>query len=94
MADRPAGIPSRGYLYRNLAGRYARWFAVVAQAALFTLWATTIGAADSVDRMILLFTFGVWPRTTPESKTTTPRPTRRTASGKTAGAPRKRCSAG
>jgi hypothetical protein len=51
MADRPAGIPPRGYLYRNLAGRYARWFAVVAQAALFTLWATTIGAADSVDRM-------------------------------------------
>jgi hypothetical protein len=31
---------------------------VVVQAALFTLWAGAIGAAASIDRIVLLFTFG------------------------------------
>jgi CAAX protease family protein len=49
----------RGYLYRNLSARYARWVSVLAQATLFTLWGAAIGAAGSVDRVILFFTFSV-----------------------------------
>ena len=55
----PEELIFRGYFYRNLADRYARWMAVVGQAALFTLWATAIGAAGSVERVVLFFTFGI-----------------------------------
>ena len=55
----PEELIFRGYFYRNLADRYARWVAVLAQAVLFTLWGAAIGAAGSVDRVILFFTFSV-----------------------------------
>jgi membrane protease YdiL (CAAX protease family) len=55
----PEELIFRGYFYRNLSARYARWISVLAQAALFTLWGTAIGAAGSVDRVILFFTFSV-----------------------------------
>jgi uncharacterized protein len=55
----PEELIFRGYFYRNLAARYARWLSVLMQAALFTLWATAIGAAGSVDRLILFFTSSV-----------------------------------
>ena len=55
----PEELIFRGYFYRNLATRYALWLAVVLQAVLFTLWATAIGAAGSVDRLILFFTFSI-----------------------------------
>jgi len=34
----PEELIFRGYFYRNLSARYARWIAVLAQAALFTVW--------------------------------------------------------
>ncbi len=55
----PEELIFRGYFYRNLADRYARWVAVLGQAVLFTLWGAVIGAAGSVDRVILFFTFSV-----------------------------------
>lgn len=55
----PEELVFRGYFYRNLADRYARWMAVVAQAALFTLWGIAIGAAGSVERVVLFFTFSI-----------------------------------
>lgn len=55
----PEELVFRGYFYRNLADRYARWMAVVAQAALFTLWGIAIGAAGSVERFVLFFTFSI-----------------------------------
>jgi uncharacterized protein len=55
----PEELIFRGYFYRNLSARYARWISVPAQAALFTLWGTAIGAAGSVDRVILFFTFSI-----------------------------------
>lgn len=50
----PEELLFRGYFYRNLSARYARWIAVLAQAALFTLWGAAIGAGGSVDRIVLL----------------------------------------
>lgn len=55
----PEELIFRGYLYRNLSARYARWVSVLAQAMLFTLWGAAIGAAGSVDRVVLFFTFSV-----------------------------------
>jgi membrane protease YdiL (CAAX protease family) len=55
----PEELIFRGYFYRNLAARYAPWIAVLTQAVLFTLFGATIGAAGSVDRVILFFTFSV-----------------------------------
>ena len=54
----PEELIFRGYLYRNLSARYARWVSVLAQATLFTLWGAAI-AAGSVDRVVLFFTFSV-----------------------------------
>lgn len=53
----PEELIFRGYFYRNLADRYARWVAIVGQAGLFTLFGIAIGASGSVDRIILFFTF-------------------------------------
>lgn len=55
----PEELIFRGYFYRNLADRYPRWFAVLAQAVLFTLFGAVIGAAGSVDRIILFLTFSI-----------------------------------
>jgi membrane protease YdiL (CAAX protease family) len=55
----PEELIFRGYLYRNLSARYARWVSVLAQATLFTLWGAAIAAAGSVDRVVLFFTFSV-----------------------------------
>ena len=55
----PEELIFRGYFYRNLSARYARWISVVFQAALFTLWGSAIGAGGSVDRVVLFFTFSV-----------------------------------
>ena len=55
----PEELIFRGYFYRNLATRFSLWLAVVLQAILFTLFGAAIGAAGSVDRVILFFTFSV-----------------------------------
>lgn len=53
----PEELVFRGYLYRNLATALPRWAAVLAQAALFTLFGVAAGAAGSVDRVVLFFAF-------------------------------------
>ncbi len=55
----PEELIFRGYFYRNLAARYTRWSAVVLQAVLFTLFGVAVGAAGSVDRIVLFFTFSI-----------------------------------
>lgn len=54
----PEELIFRGYFYANLAERCPPIATVPAQAGLFTLWAVAIGAATSLDRVVLLFTFG------------------------------------
>jgi membrane protease YdiL (CAAX protease family) len=53
----PEELLFRGYFYANLAERWSPGATVLAQAALFTLWAAAIGAAASADRVVLLFAF-------------------------------------
>jgi membrane protease YdiL (CAAX protease family) len=55
----PEELVFRGYLYRNLADRMPRWAAVVGQAVLFTAFGAMIGAASSVERLVLFFTFSM-----------------------------------
>ena len=55
----PEELVFRGYLYRNLATALPRWAAVLAQAALFTTFGLAVGAAASVDRVVLFFAFAV-----------------------------------
>jgi membrane protease YdiL (CAAX protease family) len=55
----PEELVFRGYLYRNLATALPRWAAVLAQAALFTVFGLAVGAAASVDRIVLFFAFAV-----------------------------------
>lgn len=53
----PEELIFRGYFYTNLAERWSPAATVLAQAVLFTLWAVAIGAARSIDRIVLLFAF-------------------------------------
>ncbi len=55
----PEELLFRGYLYRNLADRLPRWAAVGAQAGLFTAFGVAIGAAGSIDRLVLFVTFAL-----------------------------------
>lgn len=55
----PEEILFRGYVYANLAERLPGWLAIVVQAALFVVWAAAIGAAGSVDRIVLFATFAL-----------------------------------
>lgn len=55
----PEELIFREYFYRNFSERFSRWMAVVGQAFLFTLFGAAIGAAGSVDRIILFFTFSL-----------------------------------
>ncbi|CKI65445.1 caax amino protease [Mycolicibacterium smegmatis] len=53
----PEELIFRGYFFANVAERWSSTVAVPAQATLFTLWGLAIGAAESVDRVVLFFTF-------------------------------------
>jgi membrane protease YdiL (CAAX protease family) len=55
----PEEFVFRGYLYRNLATALPRWAAVLAQAGLFALFGLAVGAASTVDRVVLFFGFAV-----------------------------------
>ncbi|MEV6562709.1 type II CAAX endopeptidase family protein [Nocardia sp. NPDC051756] len=55
----PEELIFRGYFFTNLAERYSTATTVIAQAVLFTLWGVLIGAATSIDRVILFFAFSV-----------------------------------
>ncbi|AHG00347.1 CAAX amino terminal protease [Halostagnicola larsenii XH-48] len=49
----PEELVFRGYLYHNLAAAYSQRLAVAGQTVLFTLWAVTIGAAPTVERVVI-----------------------------------------
>lgn len=53
----PEELVFRGYFYRNLADALPRWLAVLGQAGLFTLFGVAIGAAGSIDRVVLFLLF-------------------------------------
>jgi uncharacterized protein len=53
----PEELVFRGYLYRNLADTLPRWAAALGQAGLFTLFGVAIGAAGSIDRVVLFGLF-------------------------------------
>ncbi|KAA8879787.1 CPBP family intramembrane metalloprotease [Nocardia colli] len=55
----PEELIFRGYFFSNLAERWSTAITVIAQAVLFTLWGVLIGAATSIERVILFFAFSV-----------------------------------
>lgn len=55
----PEELIFRGYFYRNLNGKFSKWKAVLAQSGLFILFALIIGAAQTVDRIILFLAIGI-----------------------------------
>lgn len=55
----PEELIFRGYVLRNLADRTPLWAAVTGQALLFTAFGALIGAAGSIERVVLFFTFGL-----------------------------------
>lgn len=54
----PEELIFRGYVYRNLADALPTGVAVLAQSALFALWAVLLGAAATPDRVLLFLSFG------------------------------------
>lgn len=55
----PEELIFRGYLQRNLATRLPVWQAVIGQSMLFTLFGFLVGAATSLDRLLLFFVFAL-----------------------------------
>lgn len=55
----PEELVFRGYLFRNLAAAVPVWAVVLVQAVLFTLFGVLIGAAGSVDRVVVFFGFAI-----------------------------------
>ncbi|MEU7143216.1 CPBP family intramembrane glutamic endopeptidase [Nocardia sp. NPDC046473] len=55
----PEELIFRGYFFTNLAERWPTGITVLVQAILFTMWGVLIGAATSIDRLILLSTFAL-----------------------------------
>lgn len=55
----PEELIFRGYFFTNLAERWPTAITVLAQAILFTLWGVLIGAAGSIERLILFFAFSL-----------------------------------
>lgn len=55
----PEELVFRGYLQRNLATRLPAWQAVLGQSVLFTVFGFLVGAATSLDRLLLFFVFAL-----------------------------------
>ncbi|MCM3714109.1 CPBP family intramembrane metalloprotease [Alkalihalobacillus oceani] len=55
----PEELIFRGYFYRNLNTSLAKWKAVGVQSLLFVLFAVSIGAALSVERIVFFFAVGI-----------------------------------
>ncbi|MDP9847041.1 CPBP family intramembrane glutamic endopeptidase [Streptosporangium lutulentum] len=55
----PEELVFRGYLQRNLVTALPAWQTVIAQAALFTLFGFLVGAAGSLDRLLIFFFFAL-----------------------------------
>ncbi len=55
----PEELVFRGYLFSRLAARWGPWPAILAQAALFTLWGAVNGGANSMSRIALFFAFSL-----------------------------------
>ena len=53
----PEELIFRGYFFANLDAAYSQRLAIVGQALLFTLWGVAIGAATSIDRIVLFLVF-------------------------------------
>ncbi|MCY1139431.1 type II CAAX endopeptidase family protein [Actinoplanes sp. Pm04-4] len=49
----------RGYIFRNLAAVLPTWAVVFVQALLFALFGVLVGAAGSVERIVIFFGFAV-----------------------------------
>jgi membrane protease YdiL (CAAX protease family) len=54
----PEELVFRGYFFVNLSERLGQWSTILAQAALFALWALLIGAANDPGRFAMLFAVG------------------------------------
>lgn len=55
----PEELIFRGYLFRVLSERLPAWATIVVQAVLFCAFGAVIGAAGSVDRLLLFFFFSI-----------------------------------
>ncbi|WP_250006261.1 CPBP family intramembrane glutamic endopeptidase [Actinoplanes sp. M2I2] len=55
----PEELIFRGYLFRNLATVLPVWAVVLVQALLFALFGVLVGAAGSVERVVIFFAFAV-----------------------------------
>jgi membrane protease YdiL (CAAX protease family) len=55
----PEELVFRGYLQRNLMTVVPAWQAVLAQAALFTLFGFLTGSATSLERLVIFFLFAL-----------------------------------
>jgi membrane protease YdiL (CAAX protease family) len=55
----PEELIFRGYLFRVLAERLPGWATILAQALLFCAFGAAIGAATSIDRLLLFFFFSI-----------------------------------
>ena len=55
----PEELIMRDLIQRSLTALAGRWLAVVGQAVLFVAWGWLIGAATSIDRIVLFFVFSI-----------------------------------
>jgi membrane protease YdiL (CAAX protease family) len=55
----PEELIFRGYVFRVLAERVPVWFTILGQALLFCAFGTVIGAAGTIDRVLLFFVFSI-----------------------------------
>ncbi|WP_127502113.1 CPBP family intramembrane glutamic endopeptidase [Actinoplanes solisilvae] len=55
----PEELIFRGYLFRNLATALPTWAVVLVQALLFTLFGVAVGAAGSIERVLIFFGFAI-----------------------------------
>lgn len=53
----PEELVFRGYFYAVINERYAGWIAAAIQTLLFVAWGLLIGAATTIDRIVLFFAF-------------------------------------
>jgi membrane protease YdiL (CAAX protease family) len=55
----PEEIIFRGYLFRVLAERFSSWLTILVQALLFCAFGVIVGAAVTLDRILLFFVFSI-----------------------------------
>ena len=55
----PEELIFRGYLFRVLAERLSGWLTILVQALMFCAFGVIVGAAGTVDRILLFFVFAI-----------------------------------